>query len=394
MISVQEARACIQQHSNVLPAVLLPVQQAVGLVLATDIYAVNDIPAFPQSAMDGYAFAYNDWQQGYTLQISGAIAAGDSAAAVLLPQQAVRIFTGAPVPAGADTVVMQEKTLTHKFQLTITDSQLQSGANIRPAGSEVTKNSLALAKNSVLTPAAIGFLAGIGYAHVPVYPRPVIHLLVTGDELQAPGAPLLPGQVYESNSYSLIAALQQLMLPVHVTIVKDNLAALQQAVSTALAQCDLLLLTGGISVGDYDFVATALATCGVQQRFHKISQKPGKPLDFGTRQQQLVFGLPGNPASVLTCFYEYVVPALEQAMGITNSRVIHQQLPLTASYRKKKGFTHFLKGICNQQQVTVLPAQESYKLSSFAVANCLVCIGEETEEVAAGTMVDVHLFPE
>jgi molybdopterin molybdotransferase len=140
-------------------------------------------------------------------------------------------------------------------------------------------------------------------------------------------------------------------------------------------------------------VTTALAGCQVQERFHKIRQKPGKPLYFGTRQQQLIFGLPGNPSSVLTCFYEYVVPALEQLMGMTNSRVIRRQLPLTAGYTKKKGLTHFLKGICTPQEVTILPAQESYRLYSFAVANCLVYLEEDTEEIAAGTLAEVHLLP-
>jgi molybdopterin molybdotransferase len=160
----------------------------------------------------------------------------------------------------------------------------------------------------------------------------------------------------------------------------------------ALVKYDMVLLTGGVSAGDYDFVVRAAAQCGVTQQFHKVAQKPGKPLFFGTKDHKLLFGLPGNPASVLTCFYQYVVPALAAMQG-RKELTTKVQVPLAASYIKKPGLTHFLKGWCDGRQATPLPAQESYKLSSFAVANCLITLDADGTHYEEGTLVDVHLLP-
>ena len=393
MISVKEARQLIQEHLVPLPSTSIPLRDAAGLVLAAAITAPQDIPAFPQSGMDGYAFCFNEWQPGDKLFIGGEIPAGAGSPIPLLRGQAIRIFTGAAVPPGADTVVMQEKTLVQNNTLLITDNQLQKGMNVRPLGSEITAGSMALAAGALLGPAAIGYLAGLGITHVQAYVPPSIALIVTGNELQQPGHPLQYGQVYESNSYALTAALQQVTgkAPLVITA-PDALLPLQQTIGQILDNVDLLLLTGGVSVGDYDFVAEALLANHVQQVFHKIKQKPGKPLYFGRRGQQLVFGLPGNPSSVLTCFYEYVLPAIEQLMHREKSSIHAVTLPLTQAFTKKAGLTHFLKGSCTSSAVTPLDAQESYRMRSFAWANCLICLEEERENYAAGEPVEVHLL--
>lgn len=394
MVSVTEAKQLIAANSTYTETTTVSLKAAAGLVLAADIVASADIPAYPQSSMDGYAFRYADWRQDAPLEIQGEMAAGSSTPIELRAGQAARIFTGAPVPAGADTVAMQEKTTVQQHSLYITDDQLQKGNHVRPAGSEIAAGATALKSGSLLTPAAIGFLAGIGITEVQVYKRPRISILVTGNELQPPGRPLAYGQVYESNSYALTAVLQQLgFAEVQVAQVADNFDAVQQTIGQLLEQSTVLLITGGVSVGDYDFVAKALAANGVETLFHRVKQKPGKPLYFGKKQQQWVFGLPGNPSSVLTCFYEYVLPALDQMLHKPQRGLPVQTALLSQNCSKKAGLTHFLKAQYANGTVTPLDAQESYRMRSFALANCLICLGENDTSFNKGDTVTIHVLP-
>ncbi len=398
MISVNEAKEIIKKHVKIFPAKALSIKDAGGKMLAETIYATIDIPAFPQSSMDGYAFCFADWQINKKLIIEGEIAAGDNQNISWWPGKAIRIFTGAPVPAGADTVVMQEKTTidssaTQKI-LSVADEQIQPGTNVRPAGSEIKKGESALEKNTLLTPAAIGFLAGIGVSAVKVFPNPSISIIVTGKELQSPGSSLEYGQVYESNSFALIAALQQLQFTnLQIFSANDDLDALTNTLHNALQQSDMILLTGGISAGDYDFVSKAAEKCGIEKLFHKIKQRPGKPLFFGKKENKIIFGLPGNPSSVLTCFYEYVLLALSIQ---TNHSVTLKKLklPLETAYNKNNLLTCFLKGSIKKNVVTILDGQESYKMRSFAVANCLVKLEEPAKDYERNELVEVHLLPE
>lgn len=393
MISVEEAKNLISKNSVVLPPVKHSLQQAAGKVLAEDVYAAINIPAYAQSSMDGYAFSYPDWKINKSLKVKGEMAAGSSETFALSAGNAVRIFTGAAVPPGADTVVMQEKTKIENELLSIEDENIVQGSNVRLKGSEIKAGELAIEKESLLMPAAIGFLAGIGITEVLVYPFPSISIIVTGNELQTPGQPLLQGQVYESNSFSLQAALKQLHIQeVKVYKAEDELETVKRVLNEALGQSDVVFLTGGVSVGDYDFVAAAAAQNGVEKMFHKIKQKPGKPFYFGKKENKLVFGLPGNPASVLTCFYEYVEPALKKiSKQKTGLQVM--QASLATPFKKAAGLTHFLKGFYDGKTVTPLTAQESYRLSSFAKANCLIKINEETTICEEGELVEIHLLP-
>lgn len=394
MVSVQEAKRIIDENVSSLQPLRLPLSRAAGLVLAEDICATTDIPAFPQSSMDGYAFSFEGWKKNSRLKIAGEIAAGNNESFTLSPEKAVRIFTGAAVPPGADTVIMQEKTKTENGELIIEDPALQQGTSVRPRGSEIKAGALALKKEDTLSPAAIGFLAGIGINQLNVYPVPSITIIITGNELLEPGNPLQHGQVYESNSFALKAALKQLQMDrVQILSATDKADIVTKSLQKGLEQSDVVLLTGGISVGDYDFVLQAATDCAVQKLFHKVKQRPGKPLYFGTKQEKLVFGLPGNPSSVLTCFYQYVVPALQK---LTKRKIDLQKIsiPIARSFQKAPGLTHFLKGTYNGKIATPLDAQESYRLSSFAKANCLIQIDEETTTLKEGEFVDVYLLPQ
>jgi molybdopterin molybdotransferase len=389
-IPVEEAKAKIVEHAKVLPAATVALGEANGRILATGIRAPYSIPAYPQSSMDGYAFALLPPHRPYKLV--GEIAAGSSKGFSLKPGEAVRIFTGAAVPSGADTVLMQEKARIEKDYLFNDWDGITIGANVRPVGSEIEAGEMALPAGALITPAAIGFLAGMGVTEVEVIPLPKVSIIVTGNELQTPGETLAYGQVYEANSYTLIAALGQLGIePFGLYRSADNPEQLNEILWNALEESDVVLITGGVSVGDYDFTAQAFDACEVEKVFHKIKQKPGKPILFGVKNEKLVFGLPGNPASVLTCYYQYVMPAFSILAG-KNVNLPELSVPLKDSYKKAEGLTHFLKGYYDGQTVELLGGQESYKLNSFAKANCLVEVPDQTTELVNNDLLKIYLF--
>ena len=391
MITVEEAKKLVKENTVSLTPVILSLKEASEHILATDIYSAFDIPAFRQSSMDGYAIMFADKETELTL--IGEMAAGTHQSITLQKGQTSRIFTGAPLPESADTVVMQEKIIRAKDKIKVQDDRLSLGLNVRAKGSEIKSGALAMNKGVLLSPAAIGFLAGIGITEVEVYQMPKISIILTGNELQKPGLPLSFGQVYESNSYSLSAALQKEgIYDIEILTAEDNLETLTNVIASALKNSDVILLNGGVSVGDYDFVIKAATACGIQQIFHKVKQKPGKPLFFGKKGNKLVFGLPGNPSSVLSCYYNYVLPALK-ILSNKAYNIIIISAELTHTYKKPAGLTHFLKGQYSNGKATPLNAQESYRLSSFAVANCLICLNQEQENFEAGETVNILLIP-
>ena len=391
MISVEQAKQMIHASVSQLNTCKVGLADAAGRVLAKDIDAELDIPAYPQSSMDGYALSFDSLGSVITLQ--GEMAAGSSSGMHVEAGKAVRIFTGAAVPPGADTVVVQEKSRAENGQLIIDDHPLKRGDNVRPVGSEIQKGSLALPAGTRLTPASIGFLAGMGVHEVEVFTNPRVGILVTGNELCEPGTQLSYGQVYESNSFTLRAALSAMGINVSTTLhAKDDPTQLEAMLGKLLDENDMVLMTGGVSVGDYDFTMRAFETCGVEKIFHKIKQKPGKPILFGMKDNKPVFGLPGNPASVLTCFYQYVWPALGSLTGTTLS-LRSAYVPLASGHNKPAGLTHFLKAEYDGSNVKLLTGQESYKLASFARANCLAVLPESQTTWAPGDLIQIHLLP-
>jgi molybdopterin molybdotransferase len=393
MISVDEAKQIIQDNTSSLSPIKLSLEQASGLVLAKDILSPVNIPSFNQSSMDGYALTFRDWQMKKKLTIEGIIPAGSPEKFELKEGFAMRIFTGAPLPHRADTVVMQEKTRIDQDQLIIEDENLAMGINVRPVGMEIKQNDLVLKEGSFLNPAAIGLIASIGQAEVFAYPWPSVAIIITGDELQFPGKDLQFGQVYEANSFSLKSALEeQGIRGIKVLYAEDSLEILTNILKTALFDHDLIFLTGGISVGDFDFVLKATINNEVGALFHRIKQRPAKPLYFGKKGNKYVFGLPGNPASGLTSFYEYVLPALS-LLCKQDLNLKRLNAPLSKSFKKPAGLTHFLKGYFNGDSAEILDAQESFRLSSFARANCLIKLDEEVTECRQGELVEIHMLP-
>jgi molybdopterin molybdotransferase len=393
MISVNEAQSRIINTVSISEQVTVGVPKSVGYVLSKSIFSPLDLPPFDQSAMDGYAIVSDDYEDGKHIAVVGESSAGKNFSGKIKSGQAVRMFTGAEIPAGANAVVMQEKVYMNKNEITIADENFRREQNIRKRGSQIKKNSLAIRKGVVLNPAGIGFLSSMGLISVTVYQQPVVAVIVTGNELQKPGTKLSPGKIFESNALTIASALKKEGIEnINVFYAADNENKTRREFHKALKVADFILFTGGISVGDYDFVGTVLKKEKVKEIFYKVKQKPGKPLYFGTKNKKYIFGLPGNPASVLTCFYEYVIPAIRKFSGYSQCLLPSLQLPLAADVQKKKGFTHFLKAVTDFKTVTPLQGQESYIMRSYAEANCLVRVSEDDEIIEAGKFVEVHLI--
>lgn len=394
MLSVEKAKQAVIENVSLLSVENIPIEKAYGYVLAEDIYSPLALPPFNQSAMDGYAFIFDDLKNKLPLKIIAEVAAGAYYKDTLRSGQAIRIFTGASVPMGADCIVMQEKVRIEKDLLQILDTTLSQYSNIRPKGSQINKAELALATGTRITAAAVGFISGMGISTIAVIRKPKVNIIVTGSELQKPGNPLREGQIFESNSYSISAALNSMDLSAEKTeSVSDNEAEVNAIIARSIETCDVLLLSGGISVGDYDFVERGLKNSTVEPIFYKVKQKPGKPLFFGKYKNTCVFALPGNPAAVLSCFYNYVYPALRKMQGFSSHFLKSVILPISTDYPKKSGLSNFLNAKMDNDKILPLEGQASYILRSYAIADSIIYLPEESENLKAGELVEVFLLP-
>ncbi|MBW1654162.1 molybdopterin molybdotransferase MoeA [Flavobacterium quisquiliarum] len=386
MIEVKEALETVAANSSNMPKQKIAVHKALGYVLAETIYSPIAMPPFRQSAMDGYAFIHSGRHQ---FDIIGISQAGDHLKVKLKENEAVRIFTGAHVPKNADTVVMQEDVMANDDSILIAKMP-EPFANVRNKGEQINEEDVVFDANTVITPAAIGFLACLGITEIQVYKKPKIAILVTGNELVEPGKKLKKGKIYESNSIMLQAALQTIGIKnAKVFRVKDSLKETKNVLKDLLKKNDIILISGGISVGDYDFVKEALLENGVEELFYKINQKPGKPMFFGSKKNTLVFALPGNPASSLTNFYIYVYPAVKNLMGFSNTHLPKITRKLNDDIENTTGKTLFLKALYDETSVTILDGQASSMLNSFAIANGLVIVEQDCEKMKKGSLVTI-----
>jgi molybdopterin molybdotransferase len=388
-IAVQEAKEILQGISLSGEKVQLPLQKALGYWTASPIHAPMKVPSFDNSGMDGYAFAWEDG--GESRLFAQVVQAGAFPDFTLEKGTAVRIFTGAPVPQGADTIVQQEWVRIEGDRLFFELEKLTQGMNLRRAGSQCEQGQLILPAGTRITPGTIGLLASLGIEEVTVFAAPQVSIILTGDEVVELGQALQPGQIYNANGPALLGYLSQLGISdVKVYKVKDDPTEVIRVIGEALASSDVLLLTGGISVGDFDFVKEGLAENGVETLFYKVKQKPGKPLLAGVKGSKLVFALPGNPASVLTCFMQYVKPSLGQWMGNPAAWEHSITYPLVTNWEKQVKLTVFLKARLVAGQVEVLPGQESFNLLSFGSADGLIQINEDQHSLQEGTLVPFY----
>lgn len=389
MIEVSEAAKLIAANCLQPSIITMPLERAHGFALAVPPVSIIDTPPFNQSAMDGYCFAF-DGTYGKALRIAGEVQAGGFFSERLETGSCLRIFTGAPVPSHADTVVMQENVERKDGFIHFKGEVPEKGSNVRLKGSQTSKGQKLMKERSLLTPAAVSFLAGAGISEVMVYSKPSVSLIVTGKELVRPGSLLTEGKIFESNSFGLAAALDQTGIRTSSVAFADDTDEEIFKAFTAARKSDIVIVTGGISVGDYDLVKSVLESCGVKTIFHKVRQKPGKPFYFGRLDEKMIFALPGNPAAVLSCFYIYIVPALEM---ITRRKYFRSlSLELSSDYDKKNELTLFLKGRTSGNSVEILTHQESYLLNTFSEADCIVELPQQKRMFEKGEPVKVRMI--
>jgi molybdopterin molybdotransferase len=372
------------------------------MVVADDVFAPFSIPPFDNSAMDGFAVQARDTSQagssrGVELMVVETIAAGEVATHRMESGQAIKIMTGAPIPEGADAVVQSEHTRETTGSVQILEP-VKTGKNIRRAGEDVTAGARALAAGSVLGPAEVGLLVGLGLSSVSVNRRPRVAIVSTGSELVELGQELGPGQIHNSNGYVLCALCRQLGVEADMLgIVPDDYEATRAALAKGLER-DVLITSGGVSVGEFDFVKEVHAELGVRQLLWGVAMKPGKPLVFGVRGSTLVFGLPGNPASAMVSFELFVRPALLRLMGHRKTSRPLRKAVVDEDLRNTSGRVHVVRVRAwkegNTWRASTTGDQSSARLRSMVGANGLILVPETAEGVRAGEEVDLLLLRE
>lgn len=387
MVTISEALRIIEDQKINLKNQTLPLGESFGYALSKDILSPFDVPEFDNSAMDGYALC--GFYQEYKLM--GEVAAGESKEVMLNDGEAVRIFTGARVPQNTSAVMMQEKTSVKDSTLFL-DETPKAGQNVRKRGGQLTEGQLVFEKGHVLGPPSLSLMGSLGLEHLDVFSKPRVNIVTTGNELVNPGQPKEEGQIYESNSYAIAGVLQQFgFRHQHKMQIKDDLDVTKKGIKNALESCDVLIVSGGISVGDYDFVRPALEANGVDELFYRVLQKPGKPLYFGRRANQFVFALPGNPASSLTCFYMYVLPLLQKFSGYGKVGLPTYQFPISHAYTNNFGRPSFLKAHVYNGKVETLDGQGSSMTQSMAIGNALAFV-DDGMKLKEGDMVECKLI--
>jgi molybdopterin molybdotransferase len=400
-LTVEQARQRILAAVEPVAGVeKLALRSALGRILAEDVYSPIDVPSHTNSAVDGYAFSSTDLStQGTTkLHVIGTSWAGRPYRGRIAAGECARIMTGAVVPMGADTVAMQEHVQTEGDSIGI-EAGIQPGENVRAAGEDLARGQLALTRGKQIMPPELGLLASLGQAEVAVCRRLRVAFFSTGDELRSIGQPLAQGEIYDSNRYTLFGMLTRLGVDViDMGVVRDERNAIEHAFLEAAANADAVITSGGVSVGEADYVKETLERLG-EINFWQIAMKPGRPLAYGRVRGTTFFGLPGNPVSVMVTFYQFVEQALRRMMGQNDAH------PATATFRvrclshlhKRPGRTEFQRGILERDAagelvVRATGQQGSGILHSMSAGNCFVILPRDSAGVEPGTLVDVQPF--
>lgn len=399
MISVTKAQRTILKHFNPLGLEKVDILKAQHHVIGEDIRASRNIPPVNNSAMDGYAVRHMDINNAtskkpVSLKIIEEIPAGKMPHKKLKTGEAARIMTGAIIPRGADAIVRQEDCRRDAHTVSICVA-VKKGRDIRFAGEDVKKGELVIPRGTIIKPAVIGMLASLGRASVLVHRRPRVAIIATGDELVDIQINLPKEKIVNSNSYALAAQVSACGgIPVMLGIAGDKKADLKKKLKKALA-ADLIISSGGVSVGDFDFVKDVMKEIGNSLHFWQVAMRPGKPLAFGTIDGIPLFGLPGNPVSVMVSFEQFVRPALLKMQG--HSKIYRQTIKAISSQeiKVKSGIRHIIRAIVRIEKdkfiATITGEQGSGILKSMVLANALIVLDENTTQVKKSGMVDVQL---
>ncbi|HEX2617971.1 MAG TPA: gephyrin-like molybdotransferase Glp [Flavobacteriales bacterium] len=389
MISVEEAKRLLMQHAPVCPARTCALADAHLHALAQEVTAPYDHPLFDCSAVDGYAFAHDPQRSAYT--IAGNIPAGSVLDHPLKPGECARIFTGAALPPGADTVVMQEFCTVSGTDMQHADAKLRRGGNVRSRGEQVRAGEMVLEDGTVLDAAAIGLLASTGVRSVTVAQRPRVSVVITGDEFARTDPPE-PGRIFNSNDVMLASALREQGFSPTVLRAADDPAQLRNVIEDALRNSDLVLTTGGASVGDHDLVGPVLRDLHADVHFHTVAQKPGKPMLFATCQGKPIIGLPGNPRAVLVLFHEYVRPFLRAMQGALGPWTPRTPLPMHHEVVLKGDRAEFRAALVHEGRVFLLHDEGSHMLRSLVGATVIAYFPASVRALRAGDPVEVHFL--
>lgn len=386
----------LEQVQGITDTELVPLVEALDRVLAEDLASPIDLPPFNNSSMDGYAFRFADLQQNRTLKQIGTSFAGHPYEGEYQTNSCIRIMTGAAVPNCYDTVQMQEKVSVNgdNISIELPDNQ---GASVRLQGSEIQACDSVLKIGTKITASVMGVLATIGVSQVRVYRKLTVAFFSTGDELRPVGAELALGQIYDSNRYSIMGLLEKSGVEwLDLGVIPDDPEAIRQAFRNAASTADLVLTSGGVSVGDADYTKQILDEEG-RITFWKMAIKPGKPFAFGKLGKALFCGLPGNPVSTMVVFYKVVQPILEKMQNLPYSQPLKLKAKLTQDIKKAPGRVDYQRGILTytntgELEVCSTGHQGSGMMTSMTQANCFIIIEQMQGDVSAGTQVDVEPF--
>lgn len=398
MISVEAAQAIISERITVQPCELIPLDEAAGRVLAQDVVADMDMPPFDRARMDGFALRAADATTvPARLRVIGGVAAGSSFAGTIRPGEAVRIMTGAPLPVGADAVQKIEACETDGSWVTIRQS-VRVGENVTSRGSEARRGDVVLRSGTGIGPPEMAVLASFGYARVKVARRPLVGIISTGSELVPVEALPSPAQIRDSNSFSVSAYVQLAgACPRRFGMVVDDERMTAEIISRALAEVDVLVLTGGVSMGDYDLVKAALGRLGATLLFEKVCVHPGKPTVFALLQGKPIFALPGNPVSVAVTFLLFVYPAVRQMMGARDRFLAIVEARLLGDVRRAPDRRSYLPGRLRIESggacVQPLKWGGSSDFVAFVSANALIVVPEEVIALPQGALCQTLLLP-
>jgi len=377
----------------------LPIRECLDRVNNEAVKSPHNVPPLPNSAMDGFALAIDSLAQGTVTELDevGTAFAGTPFTGTCGSGQCVRIMTGALIPEGADAIIMQEQveiTDTGKIRV---DADHRVGENIRQAGEDIAKGETVIDAGARLSPADLGVLASLGIGQLQVKRKPVVAFFSTGDELVSIGEPLEPGKIYDSNRYSLHGMLSSMAVDIiDLGVVKDEPKAMREVLEKAALQADLIISTGGVSVGEADFIKPTLADLGTTE-FWKIAIKPGRPLTFGQIEASIFMGLPGNPVAVMVTFSQFVVPAIHALAGAIPRRPALFRARSLDPMRKKPGRYEFQRGIATlddngEWEVAKTGKQGSGILTSMSRANCFIVLPDDNTGVEAGDEVKIQFF--
>lgn len=407
MISYQAAQEIVLKTVPILPAEPRLLGELCGYYLAEPLIATMDLPGFDSSAMDGYAVKCADLEQAdldtpVRLLVAADVQAGDATPPPLKSGTAQRVMTGAQIPKGTETIVIREDTIELGDYVEFRKPACVN-MNIRYRGEEFKQGDEILRKGIRLNAAGVALVASLGLTEFPVVRRPYVSIINTGSEVVAQGMPLKPGELYDSNSWGLRAALSELRIdPVSVTHVEDSVERTITALRNAAAKSDTIITSGGVSKGDSDFVKPALLELGATIHFEQVAVKPGRPMCFATidnpegSHKTFVFGCPGNPVSVLVSFHAFVKPAILKMMGATNVQPFTAMARLTESLKKKPGRRENVRGILHSSgaELTVAPAkgQQSHMLGGLAEANCIIHFPAELTQLQSGESVEIEFL--